>query len=165
LSKLISRRYWTTYTGTEKLKKLSEPQREEEVEEQQEELEGGEVQLDEDETHEMIRTIMTMMMIVMVEDQQVVEREEPQGQGAEELVRGEQEVEVGVRMQVGKGGLGMVCPLTTPFRSYWRQMMAIRGHVHVVDRLLFELLVRLPKTLGGHSIPAQNPRGRHVVSS
>jgi hypothetical protein len=118
LSKLISRRYWTTYTGTEKLKKLSEPQREEEVEEQQEELEGGEVQLDEDETHEMIRTIMTMMMIVMVEDQQVVEGGEPQGQGAEELVRGEQEVEVGVRMQVGKGGLGMVCPPSSSFQSY-----------------------------------------------
>jgi hypothetical protein len=96
----------------EKLKKLSEQQREEEVGEQQGESEGGEVQLDEDEIHETTETIMTtmMMMIAMVEDQLVEVREEQRGEGVEELARGVPEVEGEVRMRVERGGLVMVRP-------------------------------------------------------
>jgi hypothetical protein len=95
----------------EKLKKLSEQPREEEVGEQQEESEGGEVQLDEDEIPETTKIIMTTMIVVMVADQLVEVREEVRGEGVEELARGVPEVEVEVRMRVGRGGLVMVCPL------------------------------------------------------
>jgi hypothetical protein len=92
----------------EKLKKLSEQQREEEVGEQQGESEGEEVQLDEDEIPETTKIIMTMMMIVMMEDQLVVVGEGLRGGEVEELVRGVPEVEVEVRTQVERGGLVMV---------------------------------------------------------
>jgi hypothetical protein len=94
----------------EKLKKLSEQQREEEVGEQQGESEGGEVQLDEDEIHETTRTIMTMTMIVMVGDLLVEVEGEPRGEEVEELVRGVPEDEVEVRKEVERGGLVMVRP-------------------------------------------------------
>jgi hypothetical protein len=95
--------------GMEKLKKLSEQQRGEEVGAQQGESEGGEVQLHEAEIHETTRAIMTMMMmIVMVEGQLVEGGEELRGEGVEELVRGVPEVEVEVRTQVERGGLVMV---------------------------------------------------------
>jgi hypothetical protein len=102
----------------EKLKKLSEQQREEEVGEQQGESEGGEVQLDEDEIPETTKIIMTMMMIVMMEDQLVVVGEGLRGGEVEELVRGVPEVEGEVRMRVGRGGLVMV-------RAYLRTMLTI----------------------------------------
>jgi len=43
-------------------------------------------------------------------------------------------------------------------------MMAMSEHVHAVVKLLFELLDLPPRTLGGHSIPAQNPRDRLAAS-
>lgn len=92
-----------------KLKKLFEQQQEEEGGEQQGELEAGEVQLDEDEIHETIRTTMAMMTTTMMD--LLVEVEGGQrGEEVEELVRGVPEVEVEVRMQVGRGGLVMVRP-------------------------------------------------------
>ena len=91
----------------EKLKKLSEQRREGEVGEQQGESEGGEVQLDEDETNETTRTIMTMMTTTMTV-QLVVEVEGLRGEEVEGLVRGVPEVEGEVRMRVERGGLVMV---------------------------------------------------------
>jgi hypothetical protein len=93
----------------EKLKKLSEQQREAEVGEQQGESEGGEVQLDEDEIHETTRTMMTMMTTTMM-DLLVVVGGELLEEEVEGLVRGVLEVAEGVRMEVGKGGLVMVRP-------------------------------------------------------
>jgi len=76
---------------------------------QQGEPEGGEVPLDEDEIHGTTRTIMTMMMIVMVEVRLVEVEEELREEGVGGPVRGERGVEGEVPMQVGRGGLVMVC--------------------------------------------------------
>ena len=71
------------------------------------------MQLDEDGTQEMTR-IMTMMMTTTMMDLLVVVGGELRGEEVEGLVRGGHEVEVEVRMQVGRGGLVMVRPLILP---------------------------------------------------
>ena len=93
-----------------KLKKLFEQQQEEEVGGQQGESEGGEVQLDEDELHETTRTTIMTMMTTMMMDLLAVVGGELRGEEVEGLVREVLGVEVEVRMQVGRGGLVMVCP-------------------------------------------------------
>jgi len=69
------------------------------------------VQLDEDEIHEMTRTIMTMMMTTMMH-LLVVVGGELRGGEVEELVRGVPGVEVEPPMEAGRGGLVMVRPPT-----------------------------------------------------
>jgi hypothetical protein len=108
---------------------------------------------------------MTTTMMIVTEDQLVVVEGEPRGEEVEEPVRGVPEVEVEVRMRVGRGGLVMVHSPHHSFRSCWRQMMAILGLVRVVDKLLFERLDLPPRTQGDHFIPARNPKDRHAVSS
>jgi hypothetical protein len=101
----------------EKPKKLSEQRREEEVGEQQGESGGEGVQLDEDEIPETTKIIMTTTMMIVTEDQLVEVEGEPRGEEVEEPVRGVPEVEVEVRMRVGRGGLVMVHSPHHSFRS------------------------------------------------
>jgi len=131
---------------------------------QQGEPEGGEVQLDEEEIHETTRTIMTMMMIVMVGVQLVEVEEDLPEEGVGVLVREVPEVEGEVPMQLGRGGLVMVSPRIVYTLCTDEQTMAMPGHVHVGDKLLFGLLGLRPRTRDVPSIHAQNPRGRHAVS-